>query len=243
MRVSGYPTSPNRASSLHLHWLPRAELQSLSVTITIPQYPLSTDLYFWALQASFAGREGISGGAHLGLQWHNQYPGRTAVNWGGYDAQGVVLPGTDSDLPSPIGNPHTRSYPWRQDSSYRLTIGSDHELGPGWWKGAVTDLETGEEQAVRSLHGSGDRLVAAMTWTEAFCRCDAEPAAVIWSNPGGSTIDGNEFAVESASITFQPETDGGCSNTDSRALPYGITQITGVSRTNPPGTMLPWTSI
>ncbi|HKZ19787.1 MAG TPA: hypothetical protein VJQ57_06715 [Acidimicrobiia bacterium] len=243
MRVAGYPTSSNRASSLHLHWIPRVELQSLSVTITVPQYPLSTDLYFWALQASFAGRGGISGGAHLGLQWHNAYPGGTAVNWGGYDAQGRILSGTDSDLPSPIGNPHTRSYPWLQGNSYRLTISSDRERGPGWWRGAITDLESEEELVVRSLQSPGDRLVAAMTWTEAFCRCDAEAAAVIWSNPGGITVDGDEFGVESASTTYQSEADGGCSNTDSRALPYGITQITGVSRTNPPGTLLPWASI
>lgn len=243
MRNTGYPTSSNRASSFHLHWLPRAELQSLGVTITIPQNPMSPDLYFWALQASFAGQEGISGGAHLGLQWHQQYPGGTAVNWGGYDARGMILAGTDSNLPSPIGNPHTRAYPWRQGSSYRLTIEGDRDLGPGWWRGAVTDLETGEEQAVRSLHSPGDRLVAAMTWTEAFCRCDAEPVAVIWSNPSGVTTSGDDYVAESCSTTYQSEPDGGCSNTDSRALPYGITQITGVSRTNPPGTLLPWTSI
>ena len=242
MRVSGYPTSSNRASSFHLHWLPRAELQSLAVNITIPQNPVSTDLYFWALQASFAGPEGTSGGAHLGLQWHRQYPGGTAVNWGGYDSTGSILEGSDSDLPSPIGNPHTRAYPWRQGSSYRLSIGGDEELGPGWWRGAITDLATGEERSVRSLRSPGDRLVGAMTWTEAFCRCDAEPMAVIWSNPGGITTEGVEFRAEFCSTTYQAESDGGCSNTDSRSLPFGIAQITGVSRTNPAGTLLPWTS-
>ncbi|MGH8957159.1 MAG: hypothetical protein ACRDVK_00630, partial [Acidimicrobiia bacterium] len=186
--------------------------------------------------------EGISGGAHLGLQWHEQYPGGTAVNWGGYDAQGTILSGTAADLPSPTDNPHTRAYRWVEGSSYRLSIGVDTDLGSGWWRGAITDLSTGEERHVRSLHGLGDRLIAMMTWTEAFCRCDAEPVAVIWSNPSGVTTDGVEYRAETCTTTYQPESDGGCSNSDSLALPHGVTQITGVTRSNPPGTILPWTS-
>lgn len=237
-RNSGYPTSANRASSLHLHWLPRVELRSVAVTITVPQYPVSNDLYFWALQASFAGLEGISGGAHLGLQWHQQFPGGTAVNWGGYDSAGGILAGTDSEMPSPIGNPHTRAYSWTEGNSYRLNIGIDSQLGPGWWRGAITDLATGEERHVRSLKSPGNRLVAVMTWTEAFCRCDAPPVAVIWSNAVGVTPEGVDYLPEGCSTTYQSESDGGCSNSDSRALPHGIAQITGVPRTNPPGTVL-----
>ncbi|MGH8923885.1 MAG: hypothetical protein ACRDWA_04470 [Acidimicrobiia bacterium] len=225
---------------MHLHWLPRAELKSVAVTISIPQYPLTTDLYFWALQASFSGPEGVSGGAHLGLQWHEQYPGGTAVNWGGYDSSGTILTGTDSELPSPIGNPHTMAYPWRAGNSYRLSISIDPELGAGWWRGAVSDLGSGEERHVRSLYGPGDRLIAAMTWTEAFCRCDAQPVAVIWSNAAGVSLEGIEYQPESCSTTYQSESDGGCSSGDSRALPHGVTQITGVLRTNPSGTILPF---
>ncbi|HEX2404386.1 MAG TPA: hypothetical protein VHM29_06755, partial [Acidimicrobiia bacterium] len=238
---AGYPTSSNRASSLHLHWLPRVELKEVAVTITVPRYPASPDLYFWALQTSFVGPEGISGGAHLGLQWHQGFPGGTAVNWGGYDSAGSVLAGTDSTMPSPIGNPHTRAYSWGEGGSYRLSIGIDAELGPGWWRGAITDLATGEERHVRSLQCLGDRLGAVMTWTEAFCRCDAEPVAVIWSNAAGLSAEGVDFRPTACSTTYQSESDGGCSNSDSRALPHGIAQITGVSRTNPAGTVLPLT--
>jgi hypothetical protein len=242
VRVAGYPTSSNRASSLHLHWLPQDELRRVEVTITVPSYPSSPDLYFWAIQASFSDSAGTSGGAHLGLQWHPHYPGGTAVNWGGYNADGSILDGTDSDLPSPLGNPHTRAYPWRQGKPYRLTIAADPELGSGWWRGSITDLGSGEVRKIRSLRSPGDRLHAVMTWTESFCRCDAEPAAVIWSDPFGVTLTGADYRPTSASTTYQSEADGGCSNSDSHNLPHGIAQITGVARTNPPGSILPFAS-
>ncbi|HKX72170.1 MAG TPA: hypothetical protein VJM75_13115 [Acidimicrobiales bacterium] len=44
-----------------------------------------SDLYFWALQASFIdSAERHCGGGHVGLQWRRHHPGSRAVNWGGY---------------------------------------------------------------------------------------------------------------------------------------------------------------
>ena len=236
----GYPQSSNRASSLHLQWQPLAALRSVAVDVTIPAYPVVDDLYFWALQASFSGSEGIVGAAHLGLQWHRDYPGRTAVNWGGYRGDGGILEGSESSLPSALANPHTRNYSWQEGERYRLEISRDQERGPGWWQGEITELGTGTTTHIRSLHGEGEHLVAPMVWTEAFCRCDAEPAAVIWANPTGVGIAGETFRPRSARCNYQSEENGGCSNSDSRALPYGLCQFTGVARTNPTGTELAW---
>ncbi|HNE38225.1 MAG TPA: hypothetical protein PKZ82_17065, partial [Microthrixaceae bacterium] len=108
-RTHGDPPSANGASSLHLRWDldDRPGCREVSVTLEVLQPPTVDRLYFWALQADFAtgdaGRR-PAGGAHLGLQWHPQHPGSTAVNWGGYRPGGGELSGTVSALPSALGN-------------------------------------------------------------------------------------------------------------------------------------------
>jgi len=240
MARTGYPTSANGASSFHLHWRPAVELVSAEVTITVPDPPAVPDLFFWALQVNFSGPDGPSGGAHLGLQWHTGHPGGTAVNWGGYRPDGSLLAGTESLLPSAQGNPHTRDYQWRPGARYRLRVAPDPDLAPGWWAGSVTEMETGVVTVVRSLQGGGDRLVGAMVWTEAFCRCEASPAAAIWSEPRGSLKNGDVYRPQSAELTFQSEADGGCDNTAVYGLPHGLAQVTGVTRTHPRGALVDW---
>ncbi|MGH8928929.1 MAG: hypothetical protein ACRDWH_11295 [Acidimicrobiia bacterium] len=235
-RLSGYPTSSNRASSFHLHWLPRLALVEVSVTIEIAIQPEVEELYFWALQASFAGPAGIRGGAHLGLQWHPSHPGSTAANWGGYDRGGSILEGTQSTLPSALGNPHTRDYRWRPQARFRLRIRGD---GPGWWAGEITDIEADTTTVVRSLRSEGTSLTLPMVWSEVFARCDADPVVVVWSDPSGVTVDREPWHPDSYSVTYQREEDGGCSNTDVRVLPHGVGQFTGITRMTPPGTIIP----
>jgi hypothetical protein len=223
-----------------MHWLPAVETVEVAVTLVIPQLPVSSDLYFWALQASFAGPEGVSGGAHLGLQWHAGHPGGTAANWGGYASDGSILGGTDSDLSSATANPHTRDFEWTAGSRYRLTITRDLGLGSGWWAGSISDMGEGTTRVIRSLYSTGDRLTSVMVWTEAFCRCEAPPAAAIWSDPRTILIDGSESRPSSARLTYQSEANGGCSNSDSYVLPHGIAQVTGVTRTNQDQAVLEW---
>jgi hypothetical protein len=211
-------------------------LSEVSVTLLIHHNPEPARLYFWALQASFTGPAGIGGGAHLGLQWHPQYPGGTAVNWGGYDRDGSILEGTASGLASALGNPHTRNFPWRPGSGYRLRIRPD---GTGWWAGDVTDLATATTTRIRSLRSAGEGLSLVMVWSEVFARCDDPPAVAIWSDPAGVAIDGSPWRPDSYSVTYQREEDGGCSNTDVVVLPHGVGQFTGVTRTTPPGAVIP----
>jgi hypothetical protein len=79
-----------------------------------------------------------------------------------------------------------------------------------------------------------------MVWTEAFCRCEDYPVAAIWTDPLALDIDGVAIRPDSVRLTYQSETNGGCSNTDSYVLPQGLAQVTGVTRTNQEGSTLPW---
>ena len=236
LRREGYPTSSNRASSFHLHWTPRVALQEAWVTLAILEPPLVPELYFWALQVSFSDDDGVTGGAHLGLQWHPSYPGSTAVNWGGYDRSGWELVGSESELASVLGNPNTRNFEWLPEAGYRLRIFPDR---PGWWTGEVVDLARGVTTVVRRLAGGGDHLTLPVVWSEVFAQCDDPGVTALWSEPGGLTVAGEEWKPEFYTTTYQRETDGGCSNTDSRPMNGGIGQLTLASRTNPPGAQFP----
>lgn len=236
-RERGLPTSSNRASSFHLRWLEAPPLIEMSVTLEIVEPPRVRRLYFWALQASFSGPDGVTGGAHLGLQWHAIHPGGTAVNFGGYDAAGRELHGTRSVLPSAPGNQNTRDYRWEPGRAYRLRIGPAE---PGWWSGSVTDLESGTRSVVRSLEGGGDHLVSPMVWSEVFARCDDPSVLVAWSDPAGVDLGGGRWRPQTASVSYQTVEHGGCSNTDVLEEGSRLLQRTSTPRLADPGRVLVW---
>ncbi len=233
-RTSGYPTSANRASSFHLRWdgLP-ADLALVEVRadVEVIDAPRVADLYFWALQVSFAGQPGTAA-AHLGLQWYPPHPGSTAVNWGGYGPGGGILDGTDSRLPSATGNPNTRDLAWEPGRRYRLAIGPGDR--PGWWRGSVDGV------AVRELHGGGDHLAAPMVWAEVFARCDAPPVAVRWSDFAARTARGGVVEPAGVIVSYQEARAGGCDNTTVLADgPGAFVQCTATHRRVPAGAVLP----
>jgi hypothetical protein len=236
-RTSGYPPSANRASSFHLRWggLPGdAAIVEVAATIEVVRAPVVPELYFWALQASFAtAADPRVGAAHLGLQWYPPHPGSTAVNWGGYDeASGGILAGSESALPSATGNPNTRDFAWRAGRPYRLAIGPGS--APGRWRGSVDGV------AVRELHGGGDRLTDLMVWAEVFARCDHPPATVRWSHFTARTAAGEVLEPERISVTYHPTAEGGCDNTTVAADgPGAFVQTTGTERLVPPDAVLP----
>jgi hypothetical protein len=233
-RVTGYPTSSNRASSLHLRWeLPPnpGALVAASVALVVEAEPLVPDLYFWALQASFtdgAGRH--HGGGHLGLQWHRQHPGSRAVNWGGYGPGGQVLEGSASPLPSATGNPNTRDLWWEPGQTRTLTI---ERAVDGGWAGTVDGIR------VRTLAAGGDRLDALMVWSEVFAPCDAPPVSVRWSGFRAATTQGPVVAPVAVHVNYQRRADGGCDNSTALADGDAVRQITGTERLVPQGTRLP----
>ena len=207
-----------------------------SVDVEVVVRPEVPHLYFWALQVSFQASRRPVGGAHLGLQWNPRHPGNTAVNWGGYAADGSVLGGSPSALPSAPGDPNTRDYPWEQGTVYRLVISPGSR--PGGWRGSVMDLSTGRESTVRELDVGGNRLTDPVVWAEVFARCDDPSTEVRWSRPRLRL--GTEVAIpHGVRVTYQSERDGGCSNTDVRSA-EGVVQVTNTARTSRDRTRLGW---
>ncbi|UDY37799.1 hypothetical protein [Dermatobacter hominis] len=240
-RTTGDPPSANGASSLHLRWeLPprAAPLRQVAVTLEVVAPPEVDRLYFWALQADFADPSGRpAGGAHLGLQWHPQHPGSTAVNWGGYDATGRELDGSGSDLPSALRNVNTRDMAWSPGRPYRLVI-ARHDDGAGTvWRGSVTGPD-GAVTVVRDLYPAADRIVGVVMWSEVFARCDHPSVGVRWSDPSAVTLEGDPVAPGRLSVNYQSHAQGGCANTDSRVDGAGVVQWTNAPRTTPQGAVL-----
>lgn len=213
----------------------------MSVTLEVLEPPTVPQLYFWALQADFAGVSGRVGGAHLGLQWHPRHPGSTAVNWGGYRTGGGELDGSVSALPSTLGNVNTRDLSWSPLTPYRLRIERTDGRAPAGataFRGSVTDTSTGAVTVIRDLHLHGDRIVGVTMWSEVFANCDAPRVAVRWSEPIAIGLDGTRVEPTGLSVNYQRHDAGGCANTDSSPDGSGVVQRTGVDRATPQGTRL-----
>jgi len=238
-RAAGRPPSGNGASSFHLWWeTPPGTIVELAVTVEVRTPPKVDALHFFALQASFVDKGVETGGAHVGLQWNPRFPGSRAVNWGGYDAAGSILAGTESPLTSTPDDPNTRDYPWQPQQRYRLKIGpaapTEHAV---LWPGRVTDLGSGETVIVRHLVASGRELARPVIWSEVFAACDAPSVEVRWTDLSVTTSDGI-FAVPSCTTAYQRYEMGGCTNTNSTVDHNAFVQITNTPRTNAAGSTL-----
>lgn len=227
-RTRGRPASSNGASSLHLRWVwdgGEPDLVEVAATLTVLEPTPTDDLRFWALQASFVERGRSFGGAHVGLQRHAGHPGGTAANWGGYSAGGGELAGSESPLPSALGNPNTRDFAWTVGRPYRLTIRAGGD-------GLVDDV------VLRTLHAGGNRLAGVVVWSEVFAPC-GHAHAVRWSDLEGMTADGRAVRPAAVAVNYQRWSDGGCTNTDSSPDGDGFVQRTGTRRATPQGALLP----
>jgi hypothetical protein len=228
------------ASSFHLFWRGAPDdVVAARATLEVAVPPTVAELYFWALQVSFEGPSGRTGGAHLGLQHHPGYPDSGAVNWGGYDdVNGGTLLGTESELPSALGNENTRTYPWQPHRPYRLEVS---RAASGWWQGTATDIESGRTTLVRELDGhDGNHLSGVMVWSEVFAPCDAPGVTVRWVDLEYTTAAGLRGTPYGLEVNYQAPASGGCSNTDSRLEGVAAVQETNTARTTPQGTYLDW---
>jgi hypothetical protein len=238
--TAGPPRSSNGASSLHLTWdvpapPPSDPWVAAEAVLEVRVAPQVASLYFWALQASFSDRGRHEGAGHLGLQWYPAHPGSTAVNWGGYGADGRELDGSTSALPSATGNPNTRDFRWAPATPYRLRIA---RADAGGWSGEVTDLSTGDRTLVRELWAPGDGLTGLVVWSEVFAACDDPSTTVHWSELRLTSSAGVTHDVDRVTVNYQSVADGGCLSTDARVDGVGIAQVTGVRRSTPLGARL-----
>lgn len=238
--TTGRPPSGNGASSLHLFWdVPPGAWTAAEVTLEVVEPPTVPKLYFWALQVSFSDRGRSGGGGHLGLQWHREHPGMTAVNWGGYGADGRELTGSTSVLPSATGNVNTRDYPWVPGRPYLLRVAPSPE--PGAWRGSITDLEAGVTTHVRDLHAPGTTIDGPMVWSEVFADCDEPATAVRWSGLTLEAADGRRATVGGVRVNYQALAEGGCVTTDASVESGdrpGFVQRTGTTRVTRQGESL-----
>lgn len=232
VRERGRPPSPNGASSFHLAWSPPVgDFDAVRATLTVPKLPTTSDLYFFALQASFMEGGVARGGAHVGLQWNARHPGSTAVNWGGYESQatgGAVLGGTESPLPSRPNDPNTRDYPWRAGVPYELRIEPGRETGS--WLGSVTDLDRMETTPIRELMAGGSTLGSPLVWCEVFARCDAPSVTATWHGLAARDPGGGWHEVRTVSTRYQDYAAGGCTNTSSATDGARFIQSTATPR-------------
>ncbi len=242
-RVTGEPKSGNGASSFHLWWeVPFGErLTEVSATLEVVELPDVERLVFWAIQVSFVKPGG--GGAHLGLQHHPRFPGRTAANWGGYAPpdEGGLLQGSPSPLPSTPGDPNTRDFAWYPNRPYRLTIERSPDPAPDGffaWRGSIEDLLNGERTVVRDLFSRGEYLRGPVVWTESFARCDHPSFAARWSDLLAVGENGQPIPVATVSVNYQQRSAGGCDNTNVSVDATGWTQRTATERITRAGARL-----
>jgi hypothetical protein len=242
--TAGRPPSGNGASSFHLNWsAPAGPWVVAESTIEIVTPPDVDKLFFWAMQVSF-DRQGRHGGAgHIGLQWHPQHPGRTAVNWGGYGPSGSELKGSQSALPSRTGNVNTRDYRWSPGRPYRLRVSRSPEPGPGGrlgWRGEVIDVDEEVVTVVRDLWAEGTTLASPVVWSEVFADCDDPTVIVRWSDLRLTDEAGRTATVDEVRVNYQSLGDGGCATTDSRVAEgtAAFEQRTGVERVTRQGSTL-----
>lgn len=238
-RTTGEPRSANGASSFHLHWhLEEAEpLVEVSAVLEVVTPPVVDRLYFWALQVSFLDDRGSRGAAHVGLQWNRNHPGGRAVNWGGYAADGSLLAGSDSALPSAPDDPNTRDYHWEPGRPYRLRV-SALPSSPGRWQGEVTDLRSGRATVIRQLAAGGHRLGAPMVWSEVFARCDDPSVEVRWSGLQATSAAGDPVVPTALAVRYEAGAAGGCDNTTVAADHRGVVQRTATARLVPSGAVV-----
>jgi hypothetical protein len=224
-RLSGFPPSPNGASSFHLWWAltGAGPFKQVSATLEVVKAPSVARLYFWALQVSFVEHGREVGAGHTGLQWHPGAPDG-AVNWGGYSSAGGELDGSGSTL-RPVDGPNTFHYPWHPATKYMFKVWSP---AAGQWRSEVTDLAVGTTSAIRDLYVPADGLASPVVWSEVFARCEDPGTEVRWSDLGATDFLGRTEIVRSCRLTYQSHQDGGCANTEARAGPTYFAQVTGL---------------
>ena len=218
------------ASSFHAGWTTDFDTDGLVkevlVDLRILKEPTVTDIYFWALQASFYGATGLLdplAGCPTPLQWTEDHPDSKAVHFGVYDELDDILTGTESSFPSAPANDNTRGYGWVLGEVYTFRI---------WISGTDLVAASINGDLIRQLDVPGVTwLHAYAMWSEVFAECSAPGVVCSWSNFRVIDDTDAEFTEDTFDLTYQV-TDG-CPNTDTYEYGNSVRQETNTTRTNP----------
>ena len=208
-RVTGFPTSSNRASSFHLRWLglpPDDRVVEASATLEIVEPPAVPQLYFWALQASFVDgtpivrcRPSRPAMALSSPRWHCGQLGRVRRR------PAASSTGRCRSCRAP---PATRTPGTSAGSrAARTACRSVPARGTGDWRGSV------DGHVVRELHGGGTGLADMMVWSEVFARCDDRSGRGAMERLHGQDAQPARSRPDRLAVSYQSKLDGGCDNT------------------------------
>lgn len=209
------PSGVDIATSTHLWWQAEGDADpsdtgrwvKASAKLTLPTAPTVEDLYYWAMQVSFYDGSGtLVGGAHTGLQWIPGYIDNKAVNWGGYDADDVILTGTESAFPSSLDNDNTRDYDWATNTEYTFEVSY---VGSDYWRATVNGV------TIRDLLVPGGVYIASPAiWSEIFAACDSPAHSARWRDLTLTDETDTEYEFYEMFRTFSTDIDA-CTNTNS----------------------------
>lgn len=251
VRDTGYPTSRNGASSLHL-LLPLSTEQmfpilpteqmftEISVTLKIEKEPQVNDIYFWAISADFYDESLRVGMGHLGLYLGDTtardtsyFPYSHGTQWTGYKYP--------TDAPYRITSfpdDNNVDYSWKQGGAYRLTIKRTSD-NPKVWSGYVSDLNNSKTILIGTLNTGGTLMGGVVgVWSEIFAQCNSPSTSVTWSDFEGITEDGTSVKINAFRVNYPKHYSGGCTNTNSELINSEIRQTTNIERKVKQGTII-----
>jgi hypothetical protein len=109
---------------------------------------------------------------------------------------------------------------------YQLRVWSPTD---GAWRAEVTNTVDGTTTVIRDLLVPATELTGVVVWAEVFARCDDPPTEARWRDLVVVDTAGIDHAVTVASVTYQPPSSGGCSNTEASVDNSAFVQRTGLA--------------
>ena len=107
---------------------------------------------------------------------------------------------------------------------YQLRVWSPTD---GVWRAEVTNTLDGTTTVIRDLLLPATELTRPVVWAEVFAPCDDPPTEARWKDLLVVDSAGVDHAVIAASVTYQPVSAGGCSNTEAFVDGSAFVQRTG----------------
>ena len=236
-RVTGQPTSPNGASSLHLIY-PATVAVELAVTITVTTLATPPDLVFWGMIPDLIDNAGNSASQAPTSASNTPPPTPTAGQSTGAATTPTPAPNSP-DPPVPSPPPPTTPTPATTTGSPTgptATVSGPHPPVCGEAK-SPTPSPPPPLSSVTCPPPEPPNSAAPSCSPKCFNVCETQVSAR-WTNLQFKLANATFSTPTSATTSSQEYADGGCTNTNAVTSGGGIVQTTATTRTNPAGTSL-----